>query len=116
MHELSIAAEILSIVKSKVEQPAIVTKVAVTTSPLSGISCDALQFSFRELCVLEGYTNAVLEISTKAVVMKCVHCAKEYECLELDTFCPVCGRPERDILVIPPFRVTYLETSELENV
>jgi Zn finger protein HypA/HybF involved in hydrogenase expression len=116
MHELSIAAEILSIVKSKVDQPAIVTKVAVTASPLSGISCEALEFSFRELSILEGYTNAVLEISTEAVIMRCNHCAKEYECLTLDTFCPECGRPERDILVVPPFRVTYLETAECENV
>lgn len=112
MHELSIVAEILSIVKTKIDRPEILTKVAVSASPLSGICSEALQFSFSELCALEGYTNAELEIIKEPIIMECIHCKKQYECFELDTFCPVCGKPERKKLVVPPFRVSYLETTE----
>jgi len=112
MHELSIASSIIELIESKVANPATVTKVALTASPLSGISKEALNFSFSQLCKLKGYTHAALHISTVPVLMKCVHCGKEYQCLFFDTFCPQCGKPERDILSIPPFQIDYIETAE----
>jgi Zn finger protein HypA/HybF involved in hydrogenase expression len=112
MHELSIATGIIELIESNVADPATVTKVALTTSPLSGISKEALNFSFHELCKLKGYTHATLEITTVAVLMKCLHCGKEYHCFVFDTFCPSCGKPERDILSVPPFKIEYIETAE----
>lgn len=112
MHELSIATGIIELIESNVADPATVTKVALTTSHLSGISEDALNFSFSELCKLKGYTHAVLHITTVPVLMKCAHCKTEYQCLVFDTFCPQCGKPERDILSIPPFKIDYIETAE----
>ncbi len=116
MHELSIATAIIELAESKLSNPATLSKVAVINSSLSGISAESLSFCFDELCKIKGYTHAKLEITTASIQMKCLHCGKEYQCITLDTFCPVCGKPERDILTVPPFKIDYIETAEHLNV
>ncbi|NLD99516.1 MAG: hydrogenase maturation nickel metallochaperone HypA [Fibrobacter sp.] len=111
MHELGIATEIIEIVESLIPEPQILTNVVVTTSPLSGISTESLAFCFDELCRLKGYVQAKLEVNTASVTMKCLNCGKEYNCRMLDTFCPECGKTDRDVLHVPPFKIEYIETA-----
>jgi Zn finger protein HypA/HybF involved in hydrogenase expression len=112
VHELSIATEIIELIESLVPDPKTFSKVAVTASPLSGISAEALTFCFDELCKLKGYIHATIEMTTVAVLMKCLKCGKEYDYLTLDTFCPECGKTDRDISNVNSFKIDYIETVE----
>lgn len=112
MHEFSIASGIIDTIEPKVINPSKLSKVRITASPLSGISYDSLTFCFNELCAQKGYFNAFLEINAVAISMKCANCNKNYECSMLDTFCPVCGSPDRVIISESPFSIDFIEIEE----
>jgi hydrogenase nickel incorporation protein HypA/HybF len=112
MHEFSIASGIIDTIEPKIADPSKLNKVRITASPLSGISYDSLSFCFKELCAYKGYYNAFLEINAVAVSMKCAQCDTGYECSVLDTFCPVCGSSDRNVVSESQFSIDFIEIEE----
>jgi Zn finger protein HypA/HybF involved in hydrogenase expression len=109
MHELSIASDILDIIKPKITDPLRLKLVSVSATSLSGICFSHLSFCFNELCRIKGYPNATLEIKTTAVHKQCLQCGIEFECVYVDTVCPECSSSYGKITRGSPFNVDYIE-------
>jgi hydrogenase nickel incorporation protein HypA/HybF len=105
MHELSIAQEILSIVKASLPSPdAKVISVRLKIGHLSGILIDSLKFSFEAITSQTEFEKTKLEIIEIPIKIKCNECAKTSILNEPIFLCPECNS----------FNVQLLEGRELE--
>jgi Zn finger protein HypA/HybF involved in hydrogenase expression len=109
MHELSIAYDILEIIKPNISDPLSLKRVGVSASALSGISFSSLTFCFNELCRIKGYSNALLDFSIVQVHKVCLQCGTKYECINVETICPQCNSSYCKISHGSTFNVDYIE-------
>jgi hydrogenase nickel incorporation protein HypA/HybF len=100
VHELSIAYSIVSQAALAAERAGAgrVIAVRIVVGALSGVSGDALLFSYdvaTEGTPLEG---SRLEIRTVPVVLHCTTCDRDVELPDVQHFqCPLCGEPSADV-------------------
>jgi hydrogenase nickel incorporation protein HypA/HybF len=107
MHELSIAQEILSIVKASLPTPeAKVVAIRLKIGQLSGVLVDSLKFSFEAITSQTYFEGAQLEITEVPIKIKCNECSKLNIITEPIFLCPECNS----------FNVQLLEGRELEIV
>lgn len=105
MHELSIAQEILSIVKASLpDSNARVISIRLKIGHLSGILIDSLKFSFEAITSQTEFENTQLEITEVPIKIKCNDCLKASILNEPVFLCPECNS----------FNVQLLEGRELE--
>ncbi|MGB9664779.1 MAG: hydrogenase maturation nickel metallochaperone HypA [Ignavibacteria bacterium] len=105
MHELSIAQEILSIVKASLPTPdAKVIAIRLKIGHLSGILIDSLKFSFEAITSQTEFENTQLEIIEVPIKITCNDCSKTSILYEPIFLCPDCNS----------FNVQLLEGRELE--
>ena len=112
MHELSLAEDMLGIIKSTLKKTRPITRVTVVLGPLSGVSPESLAFCFTETAKLRGFGSPELEIRTTRAGMKCTDCGNEWESADFTPGCPQCGSWNREILSGREF---YMESIELED-
>lgn len=107
MHELSIAQEILSIVKASLPEPdSKVTAIRLKIGQLSGVLVDSLKFSFEAITSQTEFENSKLEVIEIPIKIKCNDCSKVSIISEPIFLCPECNS----------FNVQLLEGRELEIV
>jgi hydrogenase nickel incorporation protein HypA/HybF len=107
MHELSIAQEILSIVKASLPAPnSKVISIKLKIGHLSGVLVDSLKFSFEAITSQTEFENSQLDIMEVPVKIKCNNCSKVSIISEPIFVCPECDS----------FNVELLEGRELEIV
>jgi hydrogenase nickel incorporation protein HypA/HybF len=100
MHELSIALSIIDGVEEEMERrgKSRVAAVHLRLGPLSGVSKDALLFSYgiaREGTILEG---SRLEIEDTPVLLFCETCQQEVPAVSMQRLsCAICDNPSADI-------------------
>ena len=107
MHELSIAMEILGIVRreSSSHGARVVTKVRLRIGDLSGVETDSLSFCFDAVKGEDILTaEAALEIEKVPVRILCHSCEEEFPSDGHGVTCPSCGG----------FDTTLLQGEELE--
>ncbi|HSU31250.1 MAG TPA: hydrogenase maturation nickel metallochaperone HypA [Bryobacteraceae bacterium] len=112
MHELSIALSIIEGVEEEMERRGTsrVAAVHLKIGPLSGVSKDALLFSYeiaREGTLLEG---ARLEIEETPVLLYCEVCRDQVPAVSMQRlYCAICDNPSADIRQGSEMEVVALE-------
>lgn len=100
MHELSIAYSIVSQAAQAAERLSIarVVAVRVAVGALSGVSGDALLFSYDLATEGTALAGSRLEIRNVPVALHCPTCDCDVELPDVQHFrCPVCGTPSADV-------------------
>lgn len=78
MHELSIAQEIINIVKSSLpENYTKVKSIKLKVGKLSGVLIDSLQFCFESIITQTELDGATLDIEEVPIKIKCLECENE---------------------------------------
>lgn len=91
MHELSIAQEIINIVKSSLpENYSRVKSVKLKVGKLSGILIDSLEFCFESIVTQTELDGAKLEVEEIPITIKCIDCNAESILDEPIFQCPKC--------------------------
>ena len=100
MHELSVAQNIIEIVKENAEklQAKTVTEVELDIGTISGVVKENLEFAMEvavKNTILEG---AIIKIHVIQANAKCRNCSKEFEMDDIYSMCPHCQSIEYDII------------------
>jgi hydrogenase nickel incorporation protein HypA/HybF len=101
LHELSIAMEVLDIVRREVSShgASIVTKVRLRIGDLSGVEIEPLTFSFDAVkCEQPLTATAELVIEKIPVRVHCITCDDEFQAAGHAITCPACGGYETRLL------------------
>ena len=114
MHELSIAQNILEIVRESVpaDELADVRIIRLKLGTFSGVVADSLDFCFSAISVETPLANAHLEFEHIPFAVLCRHCQKTFENDLGVVVCPECGGVDTVILSGRELQVTQVE---LEN-
>jgi hydrogenase nickel incorporation protein HypA/HybF len=100
VHELSIAYSIVSQAAQAAERIGAgrVVGVRIVVGALSGVSGDALLFSYDVATEGTSLAGSRLEIRTVPVVIHCTTCDRDVELPDVQRFlCPTCGTPSADV-------------------
>lgn len=100
MHELTVAKEIIDIVRGEMQRQGLrrVEAVALRIGALTGINADALEFGFNASIIDTPLAGARLIIELLPVRAACRSCGKESE-LEPHLFkCPHCAGSDLEIV------------------
>lgn len=111
MHELSIADNILSAVKSAAQERQIsdVTKISIRIGSLSNVEPEALRFGFDVLKTDQGLPNCLLEIEFVLTRARCRKCSSEFEVHDFVFICPDCASSQCDLTSGQELEIAYFE-------
>jgi hydrogenase nickel incorporation protein HypA/HybF len=109
MHELSLAMEIIDLVRPSIPEGESLKSVQVTVGLLAGVCSDSLQFCFTELTRIEGYPDARLKMVLTPARYHCVSCDLDYEVQTVEQVCPVCGSMTRTMLGGTELSIDFIE-------
>ncbi|MGQ9705386.1 MAG: hydrogenase maturation nickel metallochaperone HypA/HybF [bacterium] len=92
MHELSIANEILNIIKDELgDKLKLIKEIELSVGSISGVNSEALFSAIELIFENEGLKNVNIKINDEKAVFICKDCGRETE-IELPLFiCGVCG-------------------------
>jgi len=96
MHEMSIVANLLDILKEEATKAGArrITGIRLRVGKLSGFEPDHLRFAFElasKGTIAEGASISLEEVDAE---VKCKRCAEVSEADDLIVSCPVCGSPD----------------------
>jgi hydrogenase nickel incorporation protein HypA/HybF len=100
VHELSIAYSIVSQATQAADRVGAgrVVGVRIAVGALSGVSGDALLFSYDVATEGTPLAGSRLEIRSVPVVIHCATCDRDVALPDVQRFhCPVCGEPSADV-------------------
>jgi hydrogenase nickel incorporation protein HypA/HybF len=111
MHELSIAQNILDIVRESVpeDELADVRIVRLKLGTFSGVVADSLDFCFSVISAETQLARAHLEFEHVPFVVKCRSCQKTFENEIGFVVCPECGGAETVVLSGRELQVMEIE-------
>lgn len=114
MHEMSVAQNILDIVRQHVpaERAPAVTSVRVRVGGLSGIIADSLEFCFSAIVAETPLGRARLEIERVAAACDCQDCSARFEPEHLIFLCPGCGSGRARLISGNDLQVVHVELDE----
>jgi len=100
MHEIRIAEDLSSIVlqTARKENLVKVTKVSISFGQLVQIVPDIFEFAFREIVKNTIARKAKVEIEIVPVRMKCKNCGIDFQLIENNFACNVCGSADLNII------------------
>jgi hydrogenase nickel incorporation protein HypA/HybF len=111
MHELSVAQEILEIVKQYLPNPlpGSVKSIKLNVGRLSNILPDSLSFCYEALTEKTPLEDSKLVINELPLLISCPNCKAESE-IELPVFaCPSCGHNQIKIISGTELNVDEIE-------
>jgi len=109
MHELSLATEIIDLVRPSIPEGESLKSVQVTIGLLAGVCSDSLQFCFAELTRLEGYPDARLMVVSTPARFHCRSCELDYETQTVEEVCPACSSMMRTMLAGSEMSIDFIE-------
>jgi hydrogenase nickel incorporation protein HypA/HybF len=112
MHEFALAEDLLKLALNEARKADIVRldKIIVQIGTLSGVSVDALEFSFGFLREEDPITkNAELVVKRVEGKGRCKTCSEEVALDRLFLFCPICNTPTIEITSGREFLLLSLE-------
>lgn len=116
MHELSIAQEILNIVRSNLpSENSKLKSVKVKVGQLSGVLPDSLKFCFESILYQTEFDGAILEIINVPIKIRCLECGRESIIEEPIFNCPVCNSFNVQLLEGRELQITEIEIDETEE-
>lgn len=119
MHEMSIVAELFTIIEEKAREAKAsrVTKVKVLVGELAGVVPELFRSAFHSYKKGTIADKAKLEIKVTRIKFKCHNCGKEIKSKDISSpdfsyACPFCGSKEVELT---SGREIYLEKLEIET-
>ncbi len=114
MHELSIAQDILEIVRQYVPENRArgVMSIRVRVGPLSGVVPECLEFSFGAIVAGTPWQGARLNLQQVPACLHCSGCKQDSEVRELAFSCPACGSTDVRMASGTDLQVVEIETEE----
>jgi len=114
MHELSIAQNILDIVREHLppEDRHQVRTVKLKIGELAGVVPDSLEFCFTAITTNTPFAHATLEIERIPLRARCSACSAEFAVQEFSFACPACGATNVDIIAGRELQVTSIDVLE----
>jgi len=111
MHELSIAENILDLVKEHVAPPdhRRVTSVKVKIGALAGVVPDSLEFCFTAITSGTSLASAKLQIEHVPAMMECSSCNDTFNSEMGIVLCPRCGNGNTRLISGTELQVTEIE-------
>ena len=116
MHELSIAQNIVEIVRQSVPADEItnITAIKLKIGEMAGVVADSLEFGFQAITSETELEKAKLQIEKVPFVFKCNECGKESSNEFGMTICPHCNSTDTKILSGMEIQVIEVELKEKE--
>ncbi len=116
MHELSIAQNILDIIRQYVpeEQERDVRLVKIRVGQMAGVVPDSLDFCFAAIVKDTSLANAQLNIESTALQSQCDICHEVFAVEGACFVCPHCGAGEMRIISGTELQVVEIEVNEPE--
>jgi hydrogenase nickel incorporation protein HypA/HybF len=116
MHELSIANEIIEVVrKEMMRYPAThAERVGIRVGALSAVDPAALQFCFEVMTRDTEFAQLKLDIEVRPRRHRCAACATQFAVKDYDFECPHCGRFAAECIGGEELELAFLEVEEHE--
>ncbi len=113
MHELSIAQEILNIVKNSIPSETQKLKsVKIRVGKLSGILIDSLKFCFEAIINDTEFSGASLDVIEIPIKISCAECKTDTELNEPIFICPRCNSFNVQLLAGRELEITEIEVED----
>jgi len=112
MHELSVAENILEIVKENLPSTGSVKKVKVRIGKLANIIPDSLEFCFDAITKETIFEGAKLEIENANIMAHCENCGVDSEVEGYLFQCKACGKFDVNIISGNELQVVELEIDD----
>jgi len=114
MHELSIAQNIVEIVKQNVPQEDLkgVTSIKLKIGDMSGVVTESLEFGFLAIISGTELEDAKLDIEKIPFFLKCNECKQESSNEYGSSICPECGSSNTTILSGLELQIIEVELRE----
>lgn len=111
MHEFSLAAEIVEIVKESALKAGKekVVAIEIEIGEISGIEEPALLTALESLMTSTIMESASIHTTHPKGIARCKECDKEFELNDLFTLCPKCNSFYKDIISGKEFNILSIE-------
>jgi hydrogenase nickel insertion protein HypA len=109
LHELSLAAEIMDIVRKEVPGGCLLRRISLTVGGLSCVNPDSLVFCLESLVG----DDVVIEVNRRPAELRCQDCGEEYTATDMYQPC-ICGSLRREVLSGRELTVDEIELKEPE--
>jgi len=118
MHELSIAQNIVDIVREHLppEDRHLVRTVKLKIGDMAGVVPESLEFCFTAITASTPFAGAKLEIKRIPLRARCSSCRTEFDVQEFAFACPCCGAANVDIIAGRELQVTSIDVLEEDEV
>jgi hydrogenase nickel incorporation protein HypA/HybF len=116
MHELSIANDILTVIRQNVPQEELsnIENIKVKIGDMCGVVAESLEFCFQAIISETELDKAKLMIEKIPFVLKCNLCGKESSNEFGIRVCPDCGSTDTKVISGLEMQVTEVELKEVE--
>ena len=100
MHELSIAQNIISVVRQELEKHGggVVRRVRLKVGDWSGVEAESLSFCYQASVQETPLEGSELDIERVPLRCSCPSCGAEFEGDRFSRACPHCGEPRTELL------------------
>jgi len=112
MHELSIAENIVEVVKENLAERRQLRSVKVRIGELANVIPDSLEFCFSAITKGTPFENARLEIENVGIVVHCDNCGADSEVEAFVFRCGNCGSTDVDVVSGNDLRVVEIEVDD----
>lgn len=114
MHELSIAQNILDLVKENIPEgdDVKVKNVNLILGEISGVIPESLEFCFEVITKGTPLEGVMLKIERIPVTARCNKCVLEFKVENLFFLCPECGSSDVKILTGTEMQVSEIEIDD----
>ena len=117
MHEMSIAEEIIDIIRLSVPdgKSNLVLSVRLSVGSLSNIMPDSLKFCFDALCLGTDLEHSQMIIDEIPILIKCKSCLSESRVEDLFFICPECFCEDVELLSGRELSVDSIELADIKE-
>jgi hydrogenase nickel incorporation protein HypA/HybF len=114
MHELSIAQDIIDIVRQHLPagESHKVSTVKIRVGDMAGVVSDSLEFCFSVIVNATPMEGAVLVIERVPLVIRCNQCRKEHTLDDPAFRCPFCSSPDVQVISGNELQVVEIEVTD----
>ncbi|MTI59315.1 MAG: hydrogenase maturation nickel metallochaperone HypA [Firmicutes bacterium] len=100
MHEMSLMAQLFSIVQAYIDNYSLkkVTRVVLRVGEMSCVTDSALEFAFQVFARGSKVEGAELVLNKAEAVSKCTFCGRKYKINYTDKICPECKQFNYDLI------------------
>jgi len=112
MHELSLAAEIVDLVKERIPSNSKLSSVSLSSGALSCVNPDSLRFCLQAVLEKEYGPEVNIQVTSVPACLLCLECSARFETEDMYQPCPDCGSLRRKVISGRDLTVDSIEIVE----